>query len=86
MISFFSKFDILSKDQFGFRAKFCTEYAIADIYDKLTNNLDKRLSSCAIFLDLMLRTTELSHTWHSQNAVAACGLYIFTTHSFALFA
>ena len=52
LISFFTKFNVLSKDQFGFRAKFSTEYAIADIYDKLINNLDKGLSSCAIFLDL----------------------------------
>ena len=33
-------------------SKFSTENAIADIYDKLINNLDKGLSSCAIFLDL----------------------------------
>ena len=61
MISFFTKFDILSKDQFGFRAKFSTEYAIADIYDKLINNLDKRLSSCAIFLDLAKAFDSVSH-------------------------
>ena len=61
LISFFTKFDILSKDQFGFRAKFSTEYAIADIYDKLINNLDKRLSSCAIFLDLAKAFDSVSH-------------------------
>ena len=52
VIKFLTKFDILSDDQFGFRAKFSTEYAIMDIYDKLIHNLDKGLSSCAIFLDL----------------------------------
>ena len=61
LISIFTKFDILSKDQFGFRAKFSTEYAIADIYDKLINNLDKRLSSCAIFLDLAKAFDSVSH-------------------------
>ena len=40
------------KDQFGFRAKFSTEYATADIHDKLIRNLDEGLNSCAIFLDL----------------------------------
>ena len=29
-----------------------TEYAITDIYDKLIQNLDEGLNSCAIFLDL----------------------------------
>ena len=52
VIKFLTKFDILSDDQFGFRAKFSTEYAIMDIYDKLIHNLDKGLSSCAIFLNL----------------------------------
>ena len=61
LISFFTKFNVLSKDQFGFRAKFSTEYAIADIYDKLINNLDKGLSSCAIFLDLAKAFDSVSH-------------------------
>merc|ERR1712055_999881 len=52
LIKFLTKYKILSKDQFGFRAKFSTEYAIVDIYDKLIKNLDEKKSSCAIFLDL----------------------------------
>ena len=41
LISFLTKYQVLSKDQFGFRAKFSTEYAIVDIYDNLIKNLDK---------------------------------------------
>ena len=58
---FFTKFNVLSKDQFGFRATFSTEYAIANIYDKFINNLDKGLSSCAIFLDLAKAFDSVSH-------------------------
>ena len=61
VIKFLTKFDILSDDQFGFRAKFSTEYAIMDIYDKLIHNLDKGLSSCAIFLDLAKAFDSVSH-------------------------
>ena len=61
VIKFFTKFKLFSNDQFGFRSKFCTEYAIIDIYDKLINNLDKGLSSCAIFLDLAKAFDSVSH-------------------------
>ena len=50
LIKFLTKYKILSKDQFGFRAKFSTEYAIVDIYDKLIKNLDeKKIILCNIF-------------------------------------
>ena len=35
VIKFLTKFDILSDDQVGFRAKFSTEYAIMDIYGSI---------------------------------------------------
>ena len=34
-ISFFDKFDLFSKHQFGFREGFTTEFAITDIHEKL---------------------------------------------------
>ena len=61
LIKFLTKYKILSKDQFGFRAKFSTEYAIADIHDKLIRNLDEGLNSCAIFLDLAKAFDSVSH-------------------------
>ena len=61
IIKFFTKHDLFSSDQFGFRAKFSTDFAIADIYDKLIYNLDKELSSCAIFLDLAKAFDSVDH-------------------------
>ena len=52
MMSFLSENDVIAKEQFGFRPKYTTEYAILDIYEKLINNVDNSLTSCAIFLDL----------------------------------
>ena len=61
MMSFLDEHDVIAKEQFGFRPKFTTEYAILDIYEKLINNLDKSLTSCAIFLDLAKAFDTVSH-------------------------
>ena len=61
LISYFDHFNLLSPHQFGFRAKFSTEHAILDIYEKLLKNLDDGLSSCAIFLDLAKAFDSVSH-------------------------
>ena len=54
--------ELLSKHQFGFRKHFSTEFALLDIYEKLLFNLDKNLSSCAIFLDLAKAFDSVDHT------------------------
>ena len=61
-VSFFDQNNLFSPYQFGFRAKFSTEYAVLDIYEKLLNNLDKKLNTCAIFLDLAKAFDSVSHT------------------------
>ena len=61
VIAFFEKYELFSPYQFGFRSKFSTEYAVHDIYEKLINNLDQGLSSCAIFLDLAKAFDSVSH-------------------------
>ena len=55
------KHEVISEQQFGFRPKFTTEYAILDIYEKLLNNLDNKYTSCAIFLDLAKAFDTVSH-------------------------
>ena len=61
IIKFFIKYELFSPAQFGFRAGFATDYAIADIYEKLVYNLDKDTNSCAIFLDLAKAFDSVSH-------------------------
>lgn len=53
--------NLLTEKQFGFRKGLSTEYAIVDIYEKLLNNLDKGLNSCAIFLDLKKAFDSVDH-------------------------
>ena len=61
VVRFFDAYELFSPHQFGFRAKFSTDYAIVDIYEKLLSNLDKRLSTCAVFLDLAKAFDSVSH-------------------------
>ena len=61
MMSFLTENSILSEQQFGFRPKFTTEYAILDIYEKIINNLENRQTTCAIFLDLAKAFDTVSH-------------------------
>ena len=61
VVQYFDAYNLLSPHQFGFRAKFSTEHAILDINEKLLSNLDKRLSTCAVFLDLAKAFDSVSH-------------------------
>ena len=61
MMSFLQEKNILSDEQFGFRPKLSTEYAILDIYEKLLKNLDSSQNSCAIFLDLAKAFDTVNH-------------------------
>ncbi len=62
MLDFFERYGLLSEHQFGFRKNYNTELAIIDIYEKLLHNLDNRLSTCAIFLDLAKAFDSVSHS------------------------
>ena len=61
LVRYFDAYDMFSPHQFGFRAKFSTEHAVLDIHEKILNNLDKRLNTCAIFLDLAKAFDSVSH-------------------------
>ena len=60
-LDYLNEHDLLSTHQFGFRKHFSTEYAVLDIYEKLLSNLDKKLSSCTIFLDLAKAFDSVDH-------------------------
>ena len=44
------------KSQYGFRKNYCTQHAILEILNKVQTNIDKKLYSCGIFIDLKKAT------------------------------
>ena len=61
MKSFIDKEDILYASQYGFRKGFSTEHAIHEIVNKIQTNMDKRLYSCGIFIDLKKAFDTVDH-------------------------
>ena len=52
IISFIEENGLLYQAQCGFRKSHSTQHAILDIINTIQTNMDKRLFSCGIFIDL----------------------------------
>jgi len=59
---YFSKNNSLSQQQYGFRNNHSTSLAITDLYENLLQNLDKKLVSRAVFLDLRKAFDSVNHS------------------------
>ena len=59
--NFLDKNDILFKSQYGFREKHSTQHAVIDIVDIIQNNMDLKLFTCGIFLDLKKAFDTVNH-------------------------
>ena len=61
MESFIEQNDILSPSQYGFRKAHSTQHAILDIVSTIQKNMDKRLFSCGVFIDLKKAFDTVDH-------------------------
>ena len=52
---------VLFSAQYGFREGFSTENAIVDIVSAIQSNMDKRLFTCGIFIDLKKAFDTVNH-------------------------
>ena len=59
--NFLDKHNILFKSQYGFREKHSTQHAIIDIVNIIQNNMDLKLFTCGIFLDLKKSFDTVNH-------------------------
>jgi len=59
---YFTKSNLLSQQQYGFRNNHSTSLAVTDLYENLLQNLDKKLISCAVFLDLRKAFDSVNHS------------------------
>ena len=60
--SFIEKCNILHDSQYGFREKRSTEHAILDIINEIETNMDKKLYSCGVFIDLQKAFDTVNHS------------------------
>ena len=58
---YLEKYHLISDKQFGFRQNSLTSHAISNIYEKLTQNSDKGMYFCCIFLDLTKAFDTVNH-------------------------
>ena len=58
---YLEKYHLISDKQFYFRQNSSTSHAISNIYEKLTQNSDKGMYSCCIFLDLTKAFDTVNH-------------------------
>ena len=61
MMHFINVKNILFSAQYGFREGFSTEHAIVDIVSAIQSNMDKRLFTCGIFIDLKKAFDTVNH-------------------------
>ena len=55
MESFIEQNNLLSSSQYGFRKALSAQHAILDIVSAIQTNMDKRLFSCGVFIDLAIK-------------------------------
>ena len=59
--SFLEKKNIFNDSQYGFREKRSTEHAMLDIINQIENNMDNKMYSCGIFIDLKKAFDTVDH-------------------------
>ena len=60
-LNFFEKFDVITKRQFGFLKKHCTEHAILDLKEYIMKNLENKEATAVLFLDLQKAFDTVNH-------------------------
>ena len=55
------KKNLLSPSQYGFRKTLSAQHAILDIVSTIKTNMDKRLFSCRVFIDLKKAFDTVDH-------------------------
>ena len=81
---FIANHNILSTSQYGFREHHSTEHALLDIINKIQTNMDDKLFSCGIFIDLQKAFDTVDHgiLLHKLNHYGVQGIVNDWFHSY----
>ena len=60
-MAYLDKFKILYDNQYGFRKNHSTSLALIDLYDKISDAIDRKETSVGIFLDLSKAFDTVNH-------------------------
>ena len=61
LINFWNKYDILSRNQYGFRKKYSTAHALIQSYDKISSALDDKKVTLGLLIDLSKAFDTVNH-------------------------
>ena len=61
MTSYLKKHELLYSSQYGFRNEHSTQHAIRDIFNDIQTNMEQRLLSCGVFIDLKKAFDTIDH-------------------------
>ena len=61
ILDFLDSFNIIYKNQFGFRKKHSTTHALLSMVETIRSNLDRKLYSCGVFVDLEKAFDTVNH-------------------------
>jgi len=61
LYSYVEKYNILTLHQYGLRQNCSTAQSVNQLYDNITENLDRKKYSCSIFLDLQKAFDTVDH-------------------------
>ena len=59
---FIDKYQLLSNSQYGFRSNMSTSLALIDLVEELSSNIDNKLFTVGVFIDLKKAFDTIDHT------------------------